>query len=201
MTKTSRARDPEGTRGRILDAAFIEFCAKGLAGARVDEIAARAGTNKRMLYHYFGSKEDLFRALLNEKSKRTVEDREEAPEGSLPDSLAHWQMHQLNDVDWTRLITWEALAYGADDIVNEAERAHGWKALIASIKQAQREGDLPSELDAAQLQLSLVALVTFPVAFPQFTKMITGMAPSDPAFAKKRQKFLRALAKLIEEAA
>lgn len=52
------------TRQRILDAALVEFSEKGLAGARVDEIAARAGANKRMLYAHFGSKEDLWLTVL-----------------------------------------------------------------------------------------------------------------------------------------
>ena len=57
-------RNPERTAKNILAAALIEFSAKGLAGARVDEIAERAKSNKRMLYHYFGNKEDLFLAVL-----------------------------------------------------------------------------------------------------------------------------------------
>ncbi len=52
------------TRQRILDAALAEFAEKGLAGARVDEIALRAGANKRMLYAYFGSKEELWLVVL-----------------------------------------------------------------------------------------------------------------------------------------
>lgn len=52
------------TRQRLLDAALAEFAAKGLAGARVDEIAARAGANKRMLYAHFGSKEELWLVVL-----------------------------------------------------------------------------------------------------------------------------------------
>src|SRR4029453_1618940 len=62
-----KPRDPEGTRRRILAAALREFSAKGIDGARVDAIAARAGTNKRMLYYYFGSKDDLFRAVLRQR--------------------------------------------------------------------------------------------------------------------------------------
>src|SRR5579862_9306624 len=57
-------RDPQRTRARILAAATGEFARYGLGGARVDRIAAHAGTNKRMLYYYFGNKEDLFRAVL-----------------------------------------------------------------------------------------------------------------------------------------
>jgi len=52
------------TRQRILDAALAEFALNGLAGARVDEIAARSGANKRMLYAHFGSKEELWLTVL-----------------------------------------------------------------------------------------------------------------------------------------
>ncbi|RAI33432.1 TetR/AcrR family transcriptional regulator [Rhodoplanes serenus] len=59
-------RDPVRTRAAILDAATQEFKAKGLTGARVDTIAKRSGVNKRMIYHYFGGKEGLYVAVLEE---------------------------------------------------------------------------------------------------------------------------------------
>lgn len=64
--RAMRPRDPEATRRRILAAAKTEFARKGLGGARVDDIAARARINKRMLYHYFGNKEELFRITLED---------------------------------------------------------------------------------------------------------------------------------------
>lgn len=57
-------RDPERTRAVILAAATEEITAKGLGGARVNEIADRAGVNKRMIYHYFGDKDGLYLAVL-----------------------------------------------------------------------------------------------------------------------------------------
>ncbi len=67
MPKTKpRKRDADATKGRILAAAKSEFARLGLGGARVDEIAERAKTNKRMIYHYFGGKEDLFQVVLEE---------------------------------------------------------------------------------------------------------------------------------------
>jgi AcrR family transcriptional regulator len=63
-TAPSPARDPEHSRARILAAAHAEFAQHGFDGARVDRIAALAGINKRMLYHYFGNKDDLFCAVL-----------------------------------------------------------------------------------------------------------------------------------------
>jgi AcrR family transcriptional regulator len=59
-----RTRDAEGTKARILDAAKREFARNGLGGARVDVIADKARANKRMIYHYFDSKEGLFQTVL-----------------------------------------------------------------------------------------------------------------------------------------
>ena len=64
--RARKGRDAEATRRDILTAATVEFSRKGLGGARVDEIALRAKANKRMIYHYFGSKEKLFTAVLEE---------------------------------------------------------------------------------------------------------------------------------------
>lgn len=65
-TPKPKQRDAEATRKRILAAAKKEFAKSGLGGARVDDIAERANANKRMIYHYFGGKEDLFQAVLEE---------------------------------------------------------------------------------------------------------------------------------------
>ncbi|MFB9263965.1 TetR family transcriptional regulator [Bradyrhizobium erythrophlei] len=62
-TKPKR-RDPVATRKKLLTAARREFAQNGLAGARVDEIAARAGVNKQLVYHYFGDKDALYLAVL-----------------------------------------------------------------------------------------------------------------------------------------
>ena len=62
-TKPKR-RDPTATRAKLLAAARREFAARGLAGARVDDIAARAGVNKQLVYHYFGDKDALYLAVL-----------------------------------------------------------------------------------------------------------------------------------------
>jgi AcrR family transcriptional regulator len=61
-----KPRNPDDTKRRILAAAKVEFAKKGLGGARVDDIAARAKANKRMMYHYFGNKEELFRQVVED---------------------------------------------------------------------------------------------------------------------------------------
>jgi len=62
--KKPQRRNPEATRQKLLAAARREFADSGLAGARVDEIAARAGVNKQLVYHYFGDKDALYLAVL-----------------------------------------------------------------------------------------------------------------------------------------
>jgi TetR/AcrR family transcriptional regulator len=62
--KTPQRRDPAATRKKLLTAARREFASSGLAGARVDEIAARAGVNKQLVYHYFGDKDALYLSVL-----------------------------------------------------------------------------------------------------------------------------------------
>lgn len=66
MDRKMKMRDAEETKRRLLQAAKAEFAKNGLGGARVDEISDRAQANKRMLYHYFGSKDDLFQTVLEQ---------------------------------------------------------------------------------------------------------------------------------------
>lgn len=67
---SGRVQDPEGVRRNILDVARAEFVEKGLSGARIDAIAARTSTSKRMIYYYFGDKEGLYRAVLEESYRQ-----------------------------------------------------------------------------------------------------------------------------------
>ena len=85
-------RDAERTRGAILDAATAEFARHGLGGARVDRIAERAKTNKRMLYYYFGGKEALFLAVL----ERAYEHIRNEEQGLHLTDLAPVQFKELN---------------------------------------------------------------------------------------------------------
>ncbi|MBO0344366.1 TetR/AcrR family transcriptional regulator [Roseibium limicola] len=77
--KTGWKQDPEGVRADILATALAEFAESGLSGARMDEIAAKTRTSKRMIYYYFGSKNELYQKAL-EESYRAVRSGEEALE-------------------------------------------------------------------------------------------------------------------------
>ena len=70
-----RTQDPEGTRQNIIEIASEEFALNGLSGARIDEIAARTRSSKRMIYYYFGDKEGLYLSAL-ENAYRPVREGE-----------------------------------------------------------------------------------------------------------------------------
>jgi AcrR family transcriptional regulator len=82
-----KLRNPDDTKRRILAAAKAEFAKKGLGGARVDDIAARAKANKRMMYHYFGNKDDLFSHVV-EDAYAEFREREAALELDCLDPVA-----------------------------------------------------------------------------------------------------------------
>jgi len=186
----SRLRDPEGTRKRILAAALQEFSAKGIDGARVDAIAERAGTNKRMLYYYFGSKDDLFRAVLAQRlAERAPTTRERDRTG--PARIVELQDRLEGSMDYVRLLMWEGLERGRRrQVEQELLRQDSLTEWCDDVREAQRRGDLPDDLDAEQLVLSELALVMFPFAFPQITRLVTGKLPTDATFKGERRAFL-----------
>jgi AcrR family transcriptional regulator len=185
----THARDPQRTRDRILAAALAEFSAHGFAGARVARIARRARVNKRMLYHYFGNKEDLFREIFDRKLRERAGWITEAP-ADLGASLRYWFAMACEDSDWIRLTQWEALGLGEGPVIQEAERQASLSRALDDLRDRQRRGLLP-DLDAGHLLLAILGLIAYPLAFPQVTRMVTGRASSDPAFHKERAEFLQ----------
>jgi TetR/AcrR family transcriptional regulator len=73
--KSRITRDPERSRHNLIKAATAEFSTRGFEGARVDDIAVRAGSSKQLVYHYFKSKDDLYIAVLEDAYERLAESR------------------------------------------------------------------------------------------------------------------------------
>lgn len=186
-------RDPQRTRDRILAAALAEFSAEGFAGARVARIARRAKINKRMLYHYFGNKEDLFREIFDRKLRERAGWISEAP-AELGASLAYWFQMACEDSDWIRLIQWEALAAGEGRVIREAERRASLERTLEDLRARQRRGLVPGDLDVGHLLLTILGVLAYPLAFPQVTRMVTGKRAADPAFRRQHTEFLRRFA-------
>jgi AcrR family transcriptional regulator len=85
---TTLTRNPEATRNQILDAAEIEFAVTGLGAARTDAIAAQTGVTKAMIYYYFQSKEELYRAVLERCFTESLEKMEQLQLDCLPPDAA-----------------------------------------------------------------------------------------------------------------
>jgi TetR/AcrR family transcriptional regulator len=183
-------RDLERTKAKILKAALVEFCAKGLAGARTAAIARRAGVNKRMLFYCFGSKEELYREILRRKNAESERLVEMVPD-RVSSELVQWDEKCRADIDYARLLEWEALESGSGPVVMESERRRIFKAAIAKLRHAQERGYLSEVPDIAQLLTALVGVTLFPYAFPQLVRLITGMGPTDREFIAQRTEFLR----------
>jgi AcrR family transcriptional regulator len=186
-------RNPKRTRERILSAALKEFAAKGFAGARVDAIARRAAINKRMLYHYFGNKEHLFRQVL----RRKITERQASAEGLSGDpaeSLPFWFELSCKDADWVRLLQWEALQEADKKLIDGNNRQALATRTLGRIRQQQASGHLSGEFEPGHLLLAMRSLTMFPLAFPQLTRLITGQPVSDPHFQKKHAEFLKKFA-------
>ena len=114
-------RNLERTREKILAAALAEFSARGFAGARVDMIARRARVNKRMLYYCFGAKQDLYREILRRKIAERSEWLESTPD-DFAGVLAHIYLFGGTDMDFVRLMEWEAIDSGGKKCIAEDER-------------------------------------------------------------------------------
>lgn len=194
-----KTRDLGRTRERILSAALGEFAAHGLAGARCREIARRAGVNQRMLFYCFGSKEALYREILRRKFTERANFFEAAPD-DLAAAILHWYEAGSSDFEWVRLLEWEALGTAGDKLVGEDERRDYFKRTGARLRRAQAHGRIPRDLDLSQLQITMIALTVFPLAFPQMTRLASGLAPTDPRFRRKRLRFLRWLGKRLSAA-
>lgn len=191
-----QTRDAERTRQKITDAALAEFAAHGVAGARVEAIARRAGVRKQLLYHYFPSKE----ALLDDVVQRAVRDKLVAisQSGDFGTVLQARFAVAANDPVQRRLIMWEALAYPATgQIVAEAERRKSARAQTDAIAAGQQRGELPADIRPELLHMALVALTAFPLSFPQITMMLLGCSPDDPAFQAEWGSFLREIGRRL----
>ena len=186
-------RNPGRTRERILAAALKEFAAHGFAGARVDVIARGAAINKRMLYHYFGNKEALFREIL----RRKMADRRawaESLSGDPAESLAFWFVQACKDMDWVRLLEWEALQGSGKRMIDEKERSEAAARAVERMRRRQEQGFFSAELDPRHLLLAMYGLTTYAVAFPQIARLITGLSVKSARFQKERVAFLRKFA-------
>jgi AcrR family transcriptional regulator len=148
-------RDAEDTRRRILAAATEEFTRHGIAGARVDRIAAAAASNKAMLYAYFGNKEQLFDAVFAAMVTAAT-DAVPFDAGDLPGYAAAFFERYRTDAHMARLSDWYRLEHGKpgpDDAASAAQ--HG---KLEAIAKAQRDQVISDRLKPPELLSVITAL-------------------------------------------
>ncbi|MGY4543055.1 AcrR family transcriptional regulator [Arthrobacter sp. UYNi723] len=169
------AWNTERTKALLLTAATEEFSDKGLAGARVDRIAAAAGVNKERIYQYFGKKDELFDAVLAAELVRVMS---EVPiEGHGAASIGEYAGRlfdrHTNDGALARLLFWEGLERGRNTVDRATRADH------CTTKVDQMLAVLPGidRTDAADLVLTIVTLCDGWTVLPQIDALLAGSAP------------------------
>ncbi|WP_395687664.1 TetR/AcrR family transcriptional regulator [Aestuariivirga sp.] len=171
-------RDAGQTRKRILDAATVEFARKGLGGARVDAIAARAKSNKRMIYHYFGSKEDLFSAVLENayldirSAEQSLKLEELPPEEAIARLVRFTWSYYLANPEFLTLVNSENLHRAKHLKTSEAIRQSSGQlvAMVGRILvRGVKAGVFRRGVDPVQLNITIAA-----IGYYYFTNRYTG---------------------------
>ena len=164
MRRASASRNPAKSRERILAAATSEFARHGLGGARVDRIAARSGANKRMLYYYFGSKEGLFLAVLEEsyanirQAERSLDLEHRDPREALRRLVDFTWAYSLAHPEFMTLLHSENLHKGRH--LGRSRRVRGMHSPLVGtlrdiLRRGERAGLFRRGIDPVQLYISI----------------------------------------------
>lgn len=197
--EVERQRDRERTRAEILEVATREFAEHGYSGARVDEIAERTRTTKRMLYYYFGSKEGLYTAVL-ERAYARIRAAEQDVDVEHLDPLAAIRRlaeltfdHHEAHPDFIRLVSIENIHRA--EHMRESRRFADLNTpaidLIDAILQRGRaEGIFRREIDAVDVHMMISAFCVFRVANRHTWATIFQRDLTDPALRDRYRAML-----------
>jgi AcrR family transcriptional regulator len=187
-----RQIDAERTRTALLEAALDEFSAKGFAGARVRDIAARAGVSKDLIAYHFGGKEGLYQAVQAAwLGGGGVSDRNDL---SLADSVMEFLSDALIDPRPMRLMAWRGLQKGEDPPDGKGE-PHPLRANPLITRLAA--GEIDPGLDPATLQLVLLGAIAAPVVFPDAAARLFGIEPTRREFEIQYREGLAGLLRAL----
>jgi AcrR family transcriptional regulator len=196
--RSGRTNDPERTKADILAVATAEFSESGYSGGRVDEIAKRTKTSKRMIYYYFGSKDGLYRAVLMEyySRLRSSEDalhlEDLSPMEGMRRLVEFTFDYHIAHADETRLVMVENIHRGRHlddlpgvDLVNEAVLKHVTSLLTRGVKT----GVMRPGLEAVDVYASIAALCFFNVSNRHtFSKIFNYDMTSEGALKVRRDQ-------------
>lgn len=173
VERESRKNDPQKTKEDILNIATEEFSAFGLSGARVDAIAEKTRTSKRMIYYYFGSKEGLYLAVL-EKAYRKIRSLEAdleladlPPVEALRTLIASTFDHDEKNPDFVRLVSIENIHH-ASHMKRSSEIGELNLSIVRTIDEildrGRRKGVFRRDIDAIDLHMLISAFCFFRVS-------------------------------------
>lgn len=167
MKGAVRIRDADATRKRILVAAKREFARLGFGGARIDAIAERAKANKRMIYHYFNSKEILFTAVLEDAyldiraAERKLELDKMEPRAAIDALVAFTWHYYLKNPEFLTLVNSENL-HKARHIKSSNAIRHDYPYFVNVVQdiidRGVASGVFRTGIDAVQLNITLAAI-------------------------------------------
>ncbi|QKV93116.1 TetR/AcrR family transcriptional regulator [Streptomyces sp. NA02950] len=182
-----RKLDPERSRRLLLEAAMDEFAEKGYAGARVQDIADRAGVNKQLINYHFGGKEGLYEELGRQWLRREAEFND--PALPLDELVLRYLEAAFADPRGTRLNAWCGLAGAVPDDAPED---------LSDLRRRQIDGEIAEDIDPAMAMLLCVSLVSAPLAMPHAVRRFFGADPESPEFrehyAEQVRRIVRRLA-------
>lgn len=165
--KEVRPRDPERTKAQLLEAALTEFAAFGFDGSKIHKIARRAGCNPRLIYHYFGSKDDLYLAALRQiyaeiRDRETDLNLDALPPGMAIVRLAEFTFDFFDENGPFVSITRSENLLGGQFVRQIPEITDRSNPLIEKIADVLRrgvaQGVFRAGVDPLQLYVSIVAL-------------------------------------------
>ncbi|HEY0285441.1 MAG TPA: TetR/AcrR family transcriptional regulator [Pseudomonas sp.] len=171
--RKSRKNNPEKTRDGILQAAVAEFVAQGLSGARVDSIAERTQTSKRMIYYYFNSKEQLYAEVLEKlygdirHTERSLTLDALAPMEAIQRLVEFTFDHHDRNVDYVRIVSIENIHNGENVKQSPTIRALSQNVLQAlddTLRRGEREGMFRQAVKAVDLHLLISSFCFYRVS-------------------------------------
>ena len=194
-----RYTEGEDARLNILEVAAKEFADKGLAGARVDEIAEKINSSKRMIYYYFGGKEQLYRAVL-EQAYAQIRTRESAAnyaamnaEDALQEYVGHTFDYHAGHPEFVRLVMNENIHYGAHigAVPGIKERNRSVIATLQDIiDKGTKEGRFRKGVDPVELHMLVSALCFYNVSNRYTFAANFGVDMGLPKVAKRRREIV-----------
>jgi AcrR family transcriptional regulator len=202
-------RDPEATRKNILEIATEEFADKGFSGARVDDIAARTNTSKRMIYYYYADKEGLFVAVIEQAYGR-IRQIEAAlkldhlePESALRTLVGFTFDYQNANEAFIRLVMVENIHKGVH-LARSGNIEELNLPVIATLRDIYRRGlsagVFRDGIDEIDLHMSISALCFFNVANrATFSRIFKREMASPDALARRREIVIDTIMRYVKK--